>query len=102
MSLWVDVRDVALAHVKAVEVAEAGGKRFFTVAGFLSNKAMADAIRETQPRFESNLPNYGNVGEITYPYEIDNSRIRNVLGIKFKSLNESVGDTLASLVKVGL
>lgn len=25
---WVDVRDVALAHVRAIEVDEAGGKRF--------------------------------------------------------------------------
>jgi nucleoside-diphosphate-sugar epimerase len=100
--LWVDVRDVALAHVKAIEVAEAGGKRFFTVEGFLSNKALVDAIRETQPKYASNLPDYGEVGEFPYLYEIDNSRVRNVLGIEFKSIKESIGDTLASLAKVGL
>lgn len=100
--LWVDVRDVALAHVKAIEVAEAGGKRFFTTAGFLSNKDLVGAIRETQPKYASNLPDYGEVGEVSYEYEIDNSRVRNVLGIQFKSIKESVGDTLSSLAKVGL
>lgn len=101
-TLWVDVRDVALAHVKAIEVAEAGGKRFFTTEGFLSNKELVDTIREIQPKYASNLPDYGEVGNIPRPYEINNSRVRNLLGIEFKSIKESVGDTLASLAKVGL
>ena len=31
--LFVDVRDLALAHVLAAEKDEAGGKRFFVVSG---------------------------------------------------------------------
>jgi nucleoside-diphosphate-sugar epimerase len=31
--LWVDVRDLALAHVRALEVSAAGGHCFFTAAG---------------------------------------------------------------------
>ncbi|KAH8691188.1 mitochondrial ribosomal protein subunit-domain-containing protein [Talaromyces proteolyticus] len=93
MYLWVDVRDVALAHVKAIEVAEAGGKRFFTVAGFFSNKAIVDAIRETHPEYAAKLPENG-VDDIPADiYQIDNSRVRSVLGIQFRSLKESVGDT---------
>ena len=30
---WADVRDVALAHVRALEVPEAGGQYFVTIAG---------------------------------------------------------------------
>ena len=30
---WVDVRDVSIAHVKAIEVEEAGGSRFITSTG---------------------------------------------------------------------
>lgn len=96
------MRDVALAHVKAIEIAEAGGKRFFTTAGFMTNKDLADTIREIQPKYASNLPQYGQVGEVSYLFQFDNSRVRKVLGIEFKSLKESVGDTLASLAKVGL
>lgn len=36
--LWVDVRDVALAHMRAIQVPEAGNKRFFVVAGHCSSK----------------------------------------------------------------
>ena len=33
---WIDVRDVAIAHVRALEIEEAGGKRFpFTAGTFL-------------------------------------------------------------------
>ena len=47
--LFVDVRDLALAHVRAIEVPEAGGKRFFMVGGHCSHKRIVDAIRETHP-----------------------------------------------------
>ena len=30
---WVDVRDISLAHVKAIEVPEAGGNRFIISSG---------------------------------------------------------------------
>ena len=39
---WVDVRDVALAHVRALENAEAAGRRFIVVAGYTSNAAIRE------------------------------------------------------------
>lgn len=47
--IWVDVRDLALAHVRAAERPEAAGKRFFVTAGYYSNRELADAIREFLP-----------------------------------------------------
>lgn len=35
---WVDVRDVALAHVLAIEKPALGGKRLFATAGYFSNR----------------------------------------------------------------
>jgi nucleoside-diphosphate-sugar epimerase len=99
--LWVDVRDTALAHVKAIEVAEAGGNRFFTTAGFMSNKAIADAIRETHPEYAANLPENTVDDTPADIYKIDNSKIKNVLGIKFRTLKESVDDTVSSFATVG-
>lgn len=98
--IWVDVRDLALAHVKAIEVPEAADKRFFITAGYFSNKEIAEIIRKNFPEFEKELPGKDVKGG-DYPaggvYKYDNSRTVEVLGIKFKSLEESIVDTVKSL-----
>lgn len=99
--IWVDVRDVALAHVRAIEVPEAGGQRFFVTAGHYSNKAIADAIRETHPELESQLPKDASSDMPADIYEIDNSKSINVLGLKYRPLKQSVADTVKSLLAVG-
>lgn len=102
--LWVDVRDLAAAHVKAIEVPEAAGKRFFITAGKFSNKEIAEVIRKNFPDLESQLPGKDVKGG-DYPsggtYGYDNSRTIQVLGIKFKGLEESIVDTVKSLKAVG-
>jgi nucleoside-diphosphate-sugar epimerase len=52
----VDVRDVAFAHVMALEKAVAGGKRFFVVGGYCSNREVIDIIRKQFPEYQKNLP----------------------------------------------
>ena len=103
--IWVDVRDLALAHVKAIEVPEAAGKRFFVTAGYFSNKEIAEIIRKNFPEFEKELPGKDVKGG-DYPeggiYKYDNSQAVEVLGLKFKSLEESIVDTVKSLKDVGV
>ncbi|KAJ5725567.1 uncharacterized protein N7483_006924 [Penicillium malachiteum] len=100
--IWVDVRDVALAHVRAIEVAEAGGKRFFVVAGYYSNKQVVDAIRETHPQLETKLPSTDVPDDFPSDiYEIDNSRSREILGLKYRHLKDTVSTTVESLLEVG-
>lgn len=100
--LWVDVRDVALAHVRAIEVAEAGGKRFFVTNGFFSNKDLADIIRESHPQLESKLPpKDASSDSPAQLYDYDNSRSREVLGISYHPLKKTVADTVDSLLAVG-
>ncbi len=53
---WVDVRDVALAHLRAMTVPKAGGNRFYVVGGHFSNKRLADIIREKFPSLADRLP----------------------------------------------
>ncbi|KAL4963084.1 SDR family oxidoreductase [Aspergillus stella-maris] len=99
--LWVDVRDLALAHVRALEVPEAGGKRFFATAGHCSNKRIVDAIRETRPDVSHLLPQNpvdDFPGDSCYGF--DNSRSREILGIQFRSLEEGIGDTADSLLEL--
>ena len=102
--IWTDVRDLALAHVKAVEVEEAGGKRFFVVAGHFSNEDIADIIRDTHPELKDKLPAKGVKGGGYREgglYKFDNSRSREVLGVKYRTLKESVLDTVKTLQEIG-
>lgn len=95
--LWVDVRDVALAHVKAIEVPEAAGNRFFLVAGHVDNAAIADAVKEGFPDLAQNLPEKYESDLPKDIYGYDNSQARNVLGIEFRPLKQCVIDTVEAL-----
>lgn len=100
--LWVDVRDVALAHVRAIEVQEAGGQRFFVTAGYFSNKYLVDIVRESHPELESKLPPNDSPNDLPEDiYQIDNTRSQEVLGLKYRTLKEAVSDTVDSLLAVG-
>ena len=102
--IWVDVRDLALAHIRAVELEEAQNKRFFVTAGYMSNEEIADIIRDNYPDLRDKLPVKGVKGG-GYPaegvYKYNNSRTKDILGIEFKSLNQSIVDTVKSLQAVG-
>ena len=101
MYLWTDVRDLALAHVRAIEVPEAGGKRFMVLAGYFTNKDLVEAVRARHPEIEDRLPK-GVVSDLPEDvYGFDNSRVKKVLGVEFRSLGESIGDTATSLIKLG-
>ncbi|MCJ1290332.1 methylglyoxal reductase (NADPH-dependent) gre2 [Xylographa carneopallida] len=103
--LWVDVRDIAFAHVLAAEKAEAANKRFFITAGYFSNKEIAEIVTENFPELKSKMPTGdaltpGDYPEGGVPYSYDNSRAKEVLGLKFMSLKESIVDTVKSLQAV--
>ena len=100
--IWVDVRDLAAAHVEALERQNAGGKRFFVTAGYFSNQEVTEAIRRNFKQYRDVLPAQDAAGGVTFKpgdnvYRIDNSRCRDVLGLKFRSLEDSVVDLVKSL-----
>lgn len=97
---WVDVRDVALAHVRAIEVSEAAGKRFLTAAGPYSNGEMAAIIKDRFPQLGDQFPDQIEVSRNSQNFVIDNSPARQILGIQFRSLEDCVVDTVKSLMNV--
>ncbi|RDL38294.1 putative NADPH-dependent methylglyoxal reductase GRP2 [Venustampulla echinocandica] len=106
--IWTDVRDLALAHVRALERPEAANKRFFVTAGYFSNRVLANIIRKNYPKLADKLPgdsvqggDYPEGGQASV-YKTDNSRTREVLGIEFRSLESSIVDLVKSLLEVGL
>jgi nucleoside-diphosphate-sugar epimerase len=102
--LYVDVRDLALAHVLAIEKPEAGGKRFFTVSSHFSNKEIAEIIGQEFPHLKDRLPSGEALAPGDYPadgvYGFDNSRAREILSVPFRPLKESVVDAVPSLLSV--
>ncbi|KAF9885675.1 methylglyoxal reductase (NADPH-dependent) gre2 [Aspergillus nanangensis] len=101
--LWVDVRDIALAHVRAIEVPEAGGQRFFVVAGEFSNKEIADIVRDSFPELADKLPSKDFPSDKPADlYGHDNSKSIRMLGLQYRSLKESIVDTVKSLLAVGV
>jgi nucleoside-diphosphate-sugar epimerase len=99
--IWVDVRDIALAHVRAIELPEAAGKRFFVTAGYMTNKDLIDIIREEFPELRPQLPDNAESDMPKAVYKYDNSRSIEVLGLKYRTLRECVVDTVKSLQAVG-
>jgi len=103
---FVDVRDVALAHVRALLRPEAGGKRFYCVGGFFSNARLAGIIRDGFPQLdrEGRLPPVEACVD-DFPedhWRFDNSRSREVLGLEYTPLEESVRDTVEAMLKMGV
>jgi nucleoside-diphosphate-sugar epimerase len=99
--LFVDVRDLALGHALAVERAEAAGKRFFMVGGKFSNKEIAGIIADEFPALREKLPTGDALEPGDYPargsYGFDNTRSREVLGMTYRPLRESIVDAVKSL-----
>jgi nucleoside-diphosphate-sugar epimerase len=102
--IWVDVRDLAEAHVAGIEKEEAANKRFFITAGYFSNKEIAQIVEKNFPQYKEGLPTASTPGG-DYPeegvYKYNNKRGIEVLGLKYKSLEESIKDTVKSLQAIG-
>ena len=101
-SLYVDVRDVAIAHLAAAEKADAIGKRFLLVGGAFTNQEIVEIIGKEFPALKENLPTgealeKGGKVSVAGDYTFDNSQAREVLGIQFTNLKDSITDTVKSL-----
>lgn len=99
LHVFVDVRDVATAHIRALEQTEASGQRFMIAGGYFSNKQIAELIRESFPQYNDVLPPVDS--EDDFPdkiYGIDTSKSKNVLGIQYRDLKTCVKDTVEAMI----
>ncbi|KAI4870340.1 NAD(P)-binding protein [Hypoxylon rubiginosum] len=101
--IFVDVRDVALAHIAAIEKPEAANKRFFITGGYCSNRQIVDIIRKHFPEYHAQLPHVSaEGGDLPDPvYKIDNQPSKEILGIQYRTLEECITDTVRSFGSVG-
>lgn len=93
------MRDVARAHVEAMQLPAAANQRFLAHGGEFNNRLIVDLIRKHFPEYDSALPPQSAEGG-DYPaegaFEVDNARSKEVLGIKYKALEDTVVDTINS------
>lgn len=105
--IWVDVRDVALAHIKAgLEIPEAGGKRLFVVSSEFSNSELGKVVRENFPEDNEKLPTEetkgGELPAEGERFRWDNEATRRLLGIEWIGFEKSIVDTVRSLKEIGV
>jgi len=88
---FVDVRDVARAHLLAFETDQP--QRFLVSGGNFDKQKVCDLLRDQIPELKSRVP-VGNSGKpsVGEHYEVDCSRARKVLGIEFRSFDETFLD----------
>ncbi|KJZ78199.1 hypothetical protein HIM_02237 [Hirsutella minnesotensis 3608] len=99
--VWVDVRDVALAHVRALEVAEAGGGRFLLAQGVYCNQELADLSRQLAAKHADRIP-LGRPGsrESHKHFSVDADDTAHVLGIRWRGLQDCLGDLVPQLFDI--
>ncbi|ORY56990.1 NAD dependent epimerase/dehydratase [Pseudomassariella vexata] len=102
LHLYVDVRDIAKAHLLAAEIPDAGGKRFVICGGSLMGQRTADLLREKLPEKRGVIPE-GTVGGSGVPeglYRASSAEAEKVLGLRFRGAEETLGDLAGQLVEI--
>ncbi|KUJ07895.1 NAD(P)-binding protein [Mollisia scopiformis] len=88
--MYVDVRDLATAHVRAVTTKEAGSERIIVSSKAISSQEISDLLRSNFPELDKRTP-VGKPGTISLPegaYTVSNEKAKRMLGLTFRSDEE--------------
>ena len=96
---WVDVRDVAAAHIAALEKVEAGNERIVVSGPATPNQEFIEAAKRAAVSLgikgvQTGIPNYDRSKVKDYVSYKEEKRNR-ILGIKITSVDDSIRDTIA-------
>ncbi|KAH7317135.1 hypothetical protein B0I35DRAFT_451859 [Stachybotrys elegans] len=101
---FVDVRDVATAHVRSLEAPAAANQRIFLASEMFSYQLICDVLHASDSvpaEVKANIP-VGEPGKGVpgpHAFSFDASKSEKLLGIKYRRLQESVVDTVLNLVE---
>ncbi|KAI0898953.1 flavonol reductase [Annulohypoxylon nitens] len=99
---YVDVRDLAKVQVEAMIVPGAGNQRFVVSARQFSLQDVCDILRSHFPELKKRTP-LGKPGTSSLPpgaYSVNNAKVRRVLGVEFRGLEETVLDAARSMLNI--
>ena len=115
---FVDVRDVAECHVKAMELPEAAGERFLATHDFLWFAEAAEVLRRKFPAYDSKIPKRKvpdfalklmavfqpiyrqTVTELGRTRKASTAKASRVLGVKFRTAEEALAASAQSLIEL--
>jgi dihydroflavonol-4-reductase len=116
----VDVRDVALAHVAALEREEAAGERFACAAETLWLKDFSRILATELPQFRRKLPRFqlpdfavrlgalfdrrlrATLNDLGQARRVSSAKAERLLGMRFRPSAEAVVAMALSLIELGL
>ena len=96
---WIDVRDVAEAHVAALGKEEAANERIIISAPPIPNQEFIEAAKRAAVSLgikgvQTGIPNY-DPSKAKYLTIFNEAKRARILGIKITSVDDSVRDTIA-------
>ncbi|RPD61332.1 NAD(P)-binding protein [Lentinus tigrinus ALCF2SS1-6] len=97
---WVDVRDLATAHVRATTTPEAGGERVIVSAGTYKDQDFVNIAHRLYPKLPAGNTSY-DPAKAVHMISFDASKERKLLGIKYHTMEEMTRDTLEDFIKRG-
>ncbi|KAJ9613773.1 hypothetical protein H2204_014660 [Knufia peltigerae] len=96
---WVDVRDVAEAHAKALVLDEGVSERFLLCGGV---DYFEDGLAGLRARGEEGLGEEGAHCDRTKHFDLDRAKAEEMLKLQFVPFQETVEDTWEALKQIGL
>jgi len=100
---FIDVRDVAKAHLYAFQKENTIGQRLILKERTFTEQTLLDIINEKYPKLQGKIPK-GEPGSDKAPLSqrvvLDNTKTREILGYNFISLEKSISDTVDQIIRV--
>jgi nucleoside-diphosphate-sugar epimerase len=98
----IDVRDVAFAHVAALELQTKTSERYIIAAQGYSDQEIADIVHQSS-KIPSNIKDStpkGTPGQRLEHYQVDSTKAQKELGIKYIPLEKTIEDLVLQLVDI--
>ncbi|KAK4083885.1 uncharacterized protein Triagg1_1547 [Trichoderma aggressivum f. europaeum] len=97
---YVDVRDFAEAHVQAFEKPADANQRYLIAASAYSYQQICDIIRAKFPGLRETTPKGETGAPIPPSYIVDTTKANTDLGVKYRSLEDTVMDAVNTFQKI--
>lgn len=102
-SFFIDVRDVAKAHILAVEKPVLAGRRLILANTKFALQDIVDIINKNFPELRGEITEgfVGNGAEVVkHIASIDNSKTKEMLELNFRSFEETICETVSQIIRV--
>ncbi|VDB82643.1 unnamed protein product [Peniophora sp. CBMAI 1063] len=99
-----DVRDIALAHVRAAQLPQAGGERVLVSSFNVYPQDLLDVANALQPSIWAGLPagpKPGSTKDKAKLINVDTTQFQRLYGFQLRSVEETVRDSLEDFKKRG-